>query len=668
MVKCSGARAFALNGSSGQAHRSRTNDEGWQQGPIRLTPHLAFFDDETPLSYAVRLAAFHTDGPVRGFLTDYGISFPKLKSGDPEATLRLANIVGVDPARLQANAITPDGEEWGLRGERFRVHSLIRRYGHVCAECLLDDLQQRQHPDLARLRERLAWRFAVVTACPVHQVALTDAMIDRRVGIHDVLMPLLVDRWSEIETAAAGASPRIPTPLQRYLLNRLEGRKGSAWLDSQPLDQAMWVCENLGAVLLVGPRPGKRGIDNDTLDRARTIGFDVAAGGVADIREALARIQGRDDAQRGIVGPQAVFGALFDWADQPRNRSKPFTKLLQDHIIETMPIGEGDLLFGEPVRQRRIHSLRSLSHATGIDPTRLRSVLRAAGVISTEQARREFNRCIFDAAEGAAVAGSLAASLTREQLAEELHITPTRAINLAKSGLIRTWLEQSAEQQRYIFGFLPEDVEVFMAALFADAELVAVPSAEFLSIDEIANLTYQSVAAVFTAVFDGRLRSKQRILNAPGITGLRINRNAALAAFQCLPQGAYRLLAEAAAWLAITPTAFATLRELPQERALLRVENIAFRGNRRLRAISHAALEEFDRQYVTPAKLARELEFSSWSLTQKIKTLHIIPAFDPEGLGAHFYCRRDLEAAVATLSLKPRKARRGRSTPSRSTT
>jgi hypothetical protein len=416
-----------------------------------LTPHLAFFDDETPLSYAVRLAAFHTNGPVRGFLTDYGISLPKLKSGDPEATRRLANIAGADPARLQANAIASDDEEWRLRGERFRVHSLVRRWGHVCATCLLDDLHQRQHPDLAYLRERLAWRFAVVTACPVHEVALTDAMKDRRAGIHDVLTPLLVDRWSEIGAATASASPCIPTPLQRYLLNRLEGQKGPVWLDSQPLDQAMWVCENLGAVLLAGPRPGKRCIDNDTLDRARTIGFNVAAGGAADIREALVQIQSRDDAQRGIVGPNAVFGCLFDWADHSRNWSKPFTRLLRTHIIETMPIGEGELLFGEPVAQRRIHSLRSLSHATGLDTMRLRTVLRAAGVISTEQARREFNRCTFDAAEGAAVAEAFAASMTRDQLADKLHISRTRAISLAKSGLIRTWLEQSAEQQRYVF-------------------------------------------------------------------------------------------------------------------------------------------------------------------------------------------------------------------------
>jgi hypothetical protein len=186
----------------------------------------------------------------------------------------------------------------------------------------------------------------------------------------------------------------------------------------------------------------------------------------------------------------------------------------------------------------------------------------------------------------------------------------------------------------------------------------------FLTVDEIANLTYQSVVAVFAAVLDGRLRSKQRILDAPGITGLRIDRHSALAAFQRRPSDAYLLLAEAATWLAITPTAFATLRELPQVKALLPVEQIAFRGNGRLRAIPLGALEAFNRQYVTPAKLARELDLSSRSLTQKIKSLNILPAFDPEALGTRFYHRRDLEAGVATLSLKPRKARRPRGMPS----
>ncbi|MEE4538924.1 MAG: TniQ family protein [Erythrobacter sp.] len=279
MVQCSSGSALALTGFSGRVDHSRTNEDGQLQFPIRLTPHLEFFDDETPLSYAVRLAAFHTDGPVRRFLADYGISLSRLKSGDPETTQCLANIAGADPARLQANAITADGEEWRLRGERFHVHSLLRRTGHVCAECLFEDLQQRQHPDLAYLRERWAWRFGVVTACPVHEVALTDAMIDPRMVMNGVLMPLLVGRWCEFMTAAAGRSRRSPTLLQRYLLNRLQGRRGPDWLDSQPLDQVIWGCENLGIVLLEGPRSGKRGVDSDTLDRARTIGFDVASPG-----------------------------------------------------------------------------------------------------------------------------------------------------------------------------------------------------------------------------------------------------------------------------------------------------------------------------------------------------------------------------------------------------
>ncbi|MEE4538925.1 MAG: hypothetical protein V2J51_10600 [Erythrobacter sp.] len=353
---------------------------------------------------------------------------------------------------------------------------------------------------------------------------------------------------------------------------------------------------------------------------------------------------------------------MFDWANQPRNWSKPFAQLLRTHIIETMPVGEEDLLFGEPVFQRRIHSLRSLSNATGIAPRCLRNVLRAADVICAEQARQEFKRCTFDALEGEAIARLLAASLTREQIAEKLHVTHSRAVSLVKSGLIRPWLDQVEDQKHQRFGILPEDLEAFSAAIFADAEIVAEPSTDFLTVDQIANLTFQPVTAVFAAVLDGRFGSKQRIQGAPGITELRIYRNNALAAFQSPPQGAYRRLEEAAAWLAISQTALAILRELPQARAYFPTARIAFRDKRRLQAIPQAALDAFDRKYVTPAKLARELELSSWSMGHEVKKLNLIPVFDPEALGERFYCRRELEAGVATLSLKPRQALRGRST------
>jgi hypothetical protein len=81
------------------------------------------------------------------------------------------------------------------------------------------------------------------------------------------------------------------------------------------------------------------------------------------------------------------------------------------------------------------------------------------------------------------------------------------------------------------------------------------------------------------------------------------------------------------------------------------------KGRRHVRAIPKAALEAFDRQYVTSRKLARERAVSGMSLTPQVERLGLTPALDPDLVVARFYHRHELEAAVASLTLKPRPER-----------
>lgn len=58
-----------------------------------LFPMLPFADDETPLSWAVRLAALHTRGRVLSFLTDLGIPLVELARGEPMTLSRSSKVV-----------------------------------------------------------------------------------------------------------------------------------------------------------------------------------------------------------------------------------------------------------------------------------------------------------------------------------------------------------------------------------------------------------------------------------------------------------------------------------------------------------------------------------------------------------------------------------------------
>lgn len=510
-------------------------------------------------------------------------------------------------------------------------------------------------PDRTGLRERFAWRFGVVTACPIHGVALVDALQGDRLGGHDALTAEVADRWRLIAAAAAAPSAREPTPLQRYVLQRLDGVAGPAWLDAQRLDQAVRSCELLGAVTIGGARPGQRHFDADTLDRARAIGFEAAAGGPAAIREVLSAMQRRDGAQSGNAGPPAVFGALYAWADHPSNRQSPLATVLRTHIVETMPVGPGDTLFGAPVTERRVHSARTLALACGVDAKRLRKTLISADVIGPETDVLDDNRCVFDAAAGETVANVFAGGMTLKQFAAALGIALPRARALVSAGLIRPSVLPDPDLGLRAFSFAGQDVADLVAGLLDGAAPVCAASPGFVTVDAAARAAGQPVVTVLGAVLDGRLPERQRVADAPGITGLRVRQDAAVALFPPEPLVGYWLLTEAAEWLGVPYASMAFLLRNRQGGALIATEAVEQGRRRHVRAIPETVLAAFDRQYVTPRKLARELAVSGMSLTLQVDKLALSPVFDPSAVKTRLYWRVELEAAIRSLTLKPLK-------------
>jgi hypothetical protein len=496
-----------------------------------LFPHLPFADDETLLSWAARLAAFHTGDVARSLLTDHAIPIAGIKMGKPDDVRRLAALGGSEPDHVLHNACVVAGERWLFRGETFVAKDVSRGPGHVCPICLVDDAGSSAVPDRTRLRERFAWRFGVVTACPKHGVALVDALRGKSLGVYDVLTAEVANHWQLIVKAAHTPSAREPTPLQQYVLQRINGRAGPGWLDHQRLDQAVKSCELLGAMMLKGPRLGRWCFDAYTLDRARVIGFDAASCGPSAIRELLSEIQRRYWTLSGSAGPGAVFGSLYSWANYPSNRQSPLAEILRTHIVETMPVGPGDMLFGTPVTERRVHSARSLASACGVTPKRLRKALIAADVIKPDTDTLDANRCVFDAETGEAVAGALVDGMTLTQLAAGLGTTLPQARALVSAGLIRPFALPDPTLGIRGFRFACHDVRGFEAALLNGAEVVSTASPGFLTVNAAARAAGQPAVKIVGAVLDGKLSELQRILAEPGIKGLRVKSDAVLALF-----------------------------------------------------------------------------------------------------------------------------------------
>jgi hypothetical protein len=56
-----------------------------------------------------------------------------------------------------------------------------------------------------------------------------------------------------------------------------------------------------------------------------------------------------------------------------------------------------DLVFGEQVRTRTLHSIRTLSLVTGLHPKRLRKLVQAAGMMGDDQTTRKDALVVLDA-------------------------------------------------------------------------------------------------------------------------------------------------------------------------------------------------------------------------------------------------------------------------------
>lgn len=371
-----------------------------------LFPHLPFHPDETPLSFAARLAAFHTGGRVAPFLRDIGVAPKALQAGKEDAVLRLCAIADVEPALLLRNAFQMTARGcYALRGERVGPEFSASPEIRFCPACLAED-DAAGSPGAMR-RGRLLWTLSVARRCPVHRLALL-----RRAGRsgddarHEIAVQF--PERDEALQALIDAAPRCaPTPLQDYAAARLDGRPGPVWLDRQALAAAVRICELLGALLLFGAARAIEDLSDAERDLAETAGFEAASGGEAGIQDALSRVQ---RAHKGVgpwLTPQKVFGRLYEWAARAREdkSSEDLRRLLRDHILAHFALPPGREVLGETLETRRLHSVSSLAAETGLDLRQLRAALAAEGIAPAHEGQG--TEPPFEAEAGRRVAASV---------------------------------------------------------------------------------------------------------------------------------------------------------------------------------------------------------------------------------------------------------------------
>lgn len=448
----------------------------------KLFPTLPLQPDETPTSFLSRLARYHEATSVRSFCTDLGLDFQPIVDGEPAAIKQFATLSGapIDALERQSYRATADG--WVLRGERLLKSSLQRGVPRICPECVRQDIAGAGRvPAAALAYGRAIWPILHIRACPVHGLGLiTPSPQVQAYHLHD-FAGLIEPHLNDITSLSNTASRVAPSPLETYLLARLDGHTGNhPWLDALEFSAAAQTCQVIGRIVIGGRKVKLDSLTDHDMRAAGAAGFEIAAQGAEAIREWLTNLQRTYPYSRiATEGPQAVFGRFYIWlaSSSPDKCFDPVREIVRQHSIETMPLGPDDLIFGKPVEKRRLHSIHTASLEYGEHRKRMRKILTSRGLVSETQADVPDGRVLLDAGTIAQLhADGVFNGLAFNEVGDYINAPRPHPRLLFEAGLIKP-VVSNAENGIRTFSFAHHELDRFLETLLRDAIETRAPQA-----------------------------------------------------------------------------------------------------------------------------------------------------------------------------------------------
>lgn len=611
-----------------------------------LFPRLSFSGDETPLSWATRLAAFHTGGRLIPFLNDLGIAVQDLVSGRAGAIDRLCTVAGQDPAPVFHNAAQITGQRrYHLRGEPISAEFLHSPLTAFCPCCLLED--DSAGPDAAvQRRGRLIWMLRPVRTCPTHGVPL---IFRPREGWNDMTHELAIrvpERGPELERLVEGLEARqTVSRLQAYTVDRLERRAGPAWLDRQGIEQAIRATEMLGVVLEFGPAPNLKALAPQDWDRAGRAGYAYTSQGPDGVRQAFQDIHSGHTYRNGNPGPKRIFGRLYEWLEFGTSSKDPgpIKDLLRAHIFDTMAVPAGKPVLGEALPLRRWHSVGSLARESGVHPKTLHNMLVAEGFVATTTNGSLDGYPTIPAKEGERVADAIKRAIPAKLLPEAIGCTRAQAEQLVRTGILRPLVGEVSEKKgRFRCAVDRKDVDDLLASLARRTTPVAQPPGGMYPIAKAAEKCRRTSADILRDILEDTGAQVFQVRTIHGIAGLHVNPSDFMDHDAPPPVGLG--LSEAFQRLGVPHKVGQALVADREEGALLRTTRIAApsAGRKDMVRVLEEDLAAFRSVYATHGHLCQETGLHHRQVTTRLALIGVSLAHDPEDIGTRLYRRSDL--------------------------
>lgn len=600
-------------------------------------------ETETAISFCSRLALRNAFPGAREFCLDLGLQFQGIVDGSPSALEALAKLGGIDPERLAQWSLRNTANEriFQLRGQILPRPSLRRAQVRVCPACLASDMARWPVLEAAAPYCRAEWQIGAIRTCPEHGLSLLEVAHDRYpTQVHDFCL-LVRNNLRDIPRLMAMAVQRPLSGLEKYLFKRLEGEAylDTPWLNGLPFYAAARLCEVVGAVDLNGPEVRIHDLAEDQWWAAGEAGFDSISEGPDGLRRLLDHMASHYWYSRGGAGPKRLFGRLYEWlAHESEDPAyDPVRDVIRQHVLDTLPVGPGDDIFGYAVTERRLHSVHSAHMETGAHPKRLRKLLVAGGFISVDDLDLTDDRLLFTAEEAACqFLAKVSSAMSLREAGLYINAPRVQLRLLADNGFIIPFIRGGTEVLKD-HAFAKHDLDEFLAGLTVDAQLTTDDDV-LADIPTAARQARCSATAIVRLLQERKLtlvRRRQHVhgymsvlvdpdevrrnLNRPSIPGLSLSE-----------------VERHTGWSQDVVKALTVHGHLPS----LMVQNPI--NHLRQTVVAQADLEAFATRYVSLHGLAKERGIHFNRIKAALEAAGVHPVFDTSAVPATFYLRTQL--------------------------
>ena len=606
-----------------------------------LAPHIPFDQNESPLSFAAFLAETHTGGHLVPFLHDFAIAPDDMASNNEKALTRLAEISGVPLANLRANAAVRIGKRaYDFRGEMVSAEFLANPSTVLCPACLAEDDQ------IGRRRGRWEWALSVVRTCPHHSIPLVRQAKAKWDDKFHELNRRVLERGDDLDEMIAKAPCRSVSPLQDYVLRRLDGESGPVWLDAQTLDQATRATELLGVLLAFGPQQKLPELSQDDWDFAGRMGFECTSQDEDGIRSSLQSQIRKFDCASGTPGARKIFGCFYNALAHSKSLKEPgdIARIVREVIGENIALAAGEKVLGVALPERLLHTVASLAKEQKLDARTLRSVLVAANVIP-DNASAHFPIPVGKGREVASRVKRMVHVISLpdfmncarplvDQLFSDRLLTPIYSGSPGVKG--RT--QKSVDQ---------EEIAMLVGKLQAKAVLNDQPSAGMVTISKAAEKAKVSAVTVVHLILGGFLGCVACVSGQEGVGAILVDPDEVKSQKEAVTAGMSSM--EAFAALKIPKEVGWRLADHHDKTTQLAVfEIIGPDQDHKILRFDPDSVAGFKATFTTPARLAEQHDLQVAEVVGRLKRSSVRPAVSKSSAGVDFYRITDLREDLFT--------------------